>query len=144
MKIRIFSDNVSFKCKIKRKIEYLLKSIAYDKNKIIENVNYVFVSEKAIIEINKKFLKHNYCTDIITFDNSEKIDTISGEMYISVETVKKNAKFYKVEFEEELIRVIVHGFLHLCGYNDQTAADIEKMRTIEDYYIKHYYAISSI
>ena len=104
--------------------------------KTIDSLNYVFVTNEIILEINKKYLKHNYYTDIITFDNSTTKNNISGEMYISIDTVKQNAKEYQVDFQCELLRVMLHGILHLCGYKDNTEKQQQEMRKIENKYLK--------
>ena len=135
MAIRFYSDEVSFQPKNKHKISNWLKQAAASEEKKIGSLSYVFVSKNKILEINKKYLKHDYYTDIITFDNSTG-DTISGEMYISVDTVKENAKDYQVDFSEELLRVMIHGMLHLCGYLDNNDVEQQKMREMETKYIR--------
>ena len=101
----------------------------------------IFVSDEIILDINKKYLQHHNYTDIITFDDSTG-GTVSGEMYISVDTVRSNAKFYQVDFRNELLRVIVHGALHLCGYKDKTTEEQQKMRAAEDKYLKEWFSES--
>ena len=135
MNIRFFNDHISFELKEKRKIAKWLRSVAEEEKKTIANLSYIFVSDDIMIDINNKYLKHDYSTDIITFDYSLD-DTVSGEMYISINTVKENAKDYKVNFYNELHRVIVHGLLHLCGHKDETEAEQKEMREKEDKYMK--------
>ena len=137
MAIRFFSDGISFQPKDKRKISQWLKSTVDREGKIVGSLCYVFVSDEKLLEINKTFLQHDYYTDIITFDNSSG-NTISGEMYISIDTVRVNAKEYQVDFYDELLRVIVHGVLHLCGYNDKTEKEQQQMRTAETKYINEF------
>ena len=144
MAIRFFSDDVAFILKKKRKIANWLQNVAFEEKKKIESINYVFVSDETILEMNYKFLKHKYCTDIITFDNSSSVIKLSGEMYISVDTVRENAEYYKVDFEKELLRVILHGLMHLCGYNDINDSEIEKMRQVENKYLNLYDANTTI
>ena len=134
MAIRFFSDGLSFQPKNKRKISQWLKQVAVGEGKQIGNLCYVFVSDEKILEINKEFLKHDYYTDIITFDDSTE-NTISGEMYISIDTVRSNAEKYQSDFCNELLRVIVHGVLHLCGYHDKTKKEKNLMRTKETDYL---------
>ena len=134
MAIRFFSDGVSFQLKNKRKISCWLKQVAAKEGKKTGHLLYIFVSDKTILNINKKYLQHDDYTDIITFDNSTG-DTVAGEMYISVDTVQSNAKDYQVDFRNELLRVMVHGVLHLCGYKDSTTCQQQEMRTLEDKYI---------
>ena len=137
MAIRFFSDGISFQPKDKRKISQWLKSTVDREGKIVGSLCYVFVSDEKLLEINKTFLQHDYYTDIITFDNSSG-NTISGEMYISIDTVRVNAKEYQVDFYDELLRVIVHGVLHLCGYNDKAEKEQQQMRTAETKYINEF------
>ena len=91
---------------------------------------YVFCSDDRILEVNKEFLQHDYYTDIITFDYCEG-DTISGDMYISVDTVRSNSELFSTSFINEMHRVIIHGVLHLCGLKDKAPDDEKKMREAE-------------
>ena len=134
MKISYFSDDVAFRLKEKRKISDWLKKAAAAEKKIVDNLTYVFVSDEKITDLNRKFLKHDYATDILTFDSSED-DFIAGEMFISVDTVKENAKYYSASFEIEILRVILHGMLHLCGYKDETEEEQKKFRELEEKYL---------
>lgn len=94
-------------------------------------MNYVFTSDKRVLEINRKFLKHDYFTDIITFDLSES-DSLAAEIYISLDRVRDNAKTQGVTLRSELLRVIFHGALHLCGYGDKSKAEVKVMRGKEE------------
>ena len=134
MAVRYFSDGVSFQPEGKRKISQWLKQVTAREGKKTGHLNFIFVSKEIILDINKKYLNHHHYTDIITFDHSES-DTVSGEMYISVETVRANAKAYHVDFRNELLRVMVHGTLHLCGYKDKTVSERREMREKEDQYL---------
>lgn len=105
----------------------------------IHNIQFIFCSDKYLLEINNKFLSHDYLTDIITFDYSDKkVKEISGEIYISIDRVKVNAKEFSVPFKQELKRVIIHGILHLCGYRDKKESDKKVMRGKEDFYLKSF------
>ncbi|MCF6213330.1 MAG: rRNA maturation RNase YbeY [Flavobacteriaceae bacterium] len=98
------------------------------------DLNYIFCDDAYLLEKNIKYLKHNILTDIISFDYTMgKI--ISGDIFISVERVKENAFFFKADFKDELHRVMIHGVLHYCGYNDKTKQEKEQMRAKEDYYL---------
>jgi len=108
----------------------------------LEQLQYIFCSDDYLLEINKQHLKHNYYTDIITFDLSERPNSVIGEIYISVDRVKDNARNYEVSFKQELLRVIFHGALHLCGLKDKTEKDQVLMRKAEDKYL-HYYLSKS-
>jgi len=104
----------------------------------IECLQYVFCSDKYLLEINKQFLKHDYYTDIISFDLSEVKGALIGDIYISVDRVKENAKLVKTTQTNELLRVIFHGALHFCGYKDKKPADVKLMRSMEDKWLKAY------
>ena len=97
-------------------------------------MNIIFCSDNYILDINQKYLQHDYFTDIITFDYCEG-KTLSGDLFISVDTVRENAIFYGTEFDDELNRVIVHGLLHLIGYDDHSEEDQKTMRSKENYYL---------
>ena len=107
-----------------------------DEERCVGNLCFIFVPDEKILEINRQFLQHDYYTDIITFDNSEG-NTVSGEMYISTDTVRSNAEEYHTGFQNELMRVIVHGVLHLCGHNDKTEAEQQQMRIAETKYLNY-------
>ena len=134
--IRFFSDGISFKLEDKRKISKWLKQVVIKERKKTGMLHYIFVSDETILDMNNKYLHHNEYTDIITFDKNEA-DLISGEMYISIDSVRENAKEYHVNFRNELLRVMVHGVLHLCGYNDKTCIEQKEMRELEEEYLKH-------
>jgi probable rRNA maturation factor len=100
-------------------------------------ISYIFTDDESLLKINEQYLNHHTYTDIITFDYSEA-KTLSGDIFISIDRVKDNAAKYNVTFEEELLRVMVHGILHLCGYNDKTKVDSNKMRAKENTAISLY------
>jgi len=104
----------------------------------IETLQYIFCSDQFLLGINKSYLQHDYYTDIISFDLSESKGKLIGEVYISIDRVKENAKSHKTSLKEELLRVIFHGALHFCGYKDKKPADIKKMRAQEDRWLKSY------
>lgn len=104
----------------------------------IETLTYVFCSDKYLLKMNKDFLSHNYYTDIISFDLSETPGNLIGEVYISVDRVKDNAKTHGTSLKEELHRVIFHGALHFCGYKDKKPTDTKKMRQMEDLWLSAY------
>ena len=105
---------------------------------VIEHLQYVFCSDKYLLQINNDFLQHDYYTDIISFDLSETSGKLIGEIYISVDRVKDNAQTHKSTIKEELLRVIFHGALHFCGYKDKKPSDIKIMRQMEDKWIASY------
>jgi rRNA maturation RNase YbeY len=104
----------------------------------IEALQYVFCSDDYLLNINKQFLNHDYYTDIISFDLSEEKGVLIGDIYISVDRVKENAKTHGNKFVHELLRVIFHGALHFCGYKDKKPADAKLMRSMEDKWLKAY------
>ena len=104
----------------------------------IETLQYVFCSDAFLLDINKRFLNHNFYTDIISFDLSEQKGRLIGDVYISIDRVKENAKTEGNLYTHELLRVIFHGALHFCGYKDKKPADQKTMRSREDKWLKAY------
>jgi probable rRNA maturation factor len=115
----------------------LLTLFKKEKKKLAE-LQYIFVSDDKLLEINRQFLQHDFYTDIITFPLSEPGQPISGEIYISVDRVRENALEFGISVKKELLRVIFHGALHLCGYKDKTSKDQAMMRKREDVYLRLY------
>lgn len=119
-------------------LKQFLISMFKKEKKPLESLNYVFCSDEYLLEINNNYLQHNYYTDIVTFELSATEKTV-GDIYISVDRVKDNAENLEQSFKRELHRVIFHGALHLCGYRDKTTKEQEKMREMEDKYLKLYF-----
>ena len=134
MAILFYSKVDKFDLKRKSLVKSWLKSIIYSYNFKIGDISFVFVSDAEILQVNNQYLSHNYYTDIITFSYNSG-NTISGDIFISIDTVFINAKKFNVEFIEELHRVIVHGILHLVGFNDSTESEKLKMKEMEDRYL---------
>jgi len=123
----------------KTQLKCFIPEIFKMENILLEKLQYVFCSDQYLLRINKQFLQHDNLTDIITFDLSESLSTkvgCIGEIYISVDRVKENAKDLGIVFQEEIQRVIFHGALHLCGYKDKKKSEIEKMRYKENVYLR--------
>ena len=118
------------KLKNKRLLKSWIAKVADSFGLKTGDLAYVFCSDDRILDVNKEFLQHDYYTDIITFDYCEG-DTISGDMYISVDTVRTNSELYSTSFINEMHRVIIHGVLHLCGLKDKAPDDEKKMREAE-------------
>lgn len=133
--VRYFFEDTDFVFKPKKINNLWLKIVAESEVKKIGQVNIIFCSDNYILDINQKYLQHDFFTDIITFDYCEN-DVLSGDLFISVDSVRENAIFYKTEFTDELNRVIVHGLLHLIGYDDHSDEDIKMMRSKENYYLE--------
>jgi len=120
-------------CRVKRRlaVKSWLKQIIEPRNKSVGEISIVMCSDKLLLETNQKYLNHDYYTDIITFDYTEK-DQISGDLMISYERVKENAKKENVAVQDELRRVMAHGVLHLLGFKDKSEREAAEMRTQED------------
>tara|TARA_B100000242_G_scaffold266159_1_gene214795 strand:- start:117 stop:518 length:402 start_codon:yes stop_codon:yes gene_type:complete len=125
----------SFKLKNIRKIKNWLKDTIVNEKKKVGDINYIFCSNKYLKKMNNDYLSKDYETDVISFDFS-KDNKVSGDIYISSETVKKNSIIFNVSFNNELKRVMVHGLLHLLNYNDKSKQEQKVMRERENFYIK--------
>ena len=133
--IRYFQEDIRFELKQKMLNNRWLKMVAGSEMRRLGAINIIFCSDNYILDVNIKYLQHDYFTDIITFDYCEK-DVLSGDLFISIDSVRENAQFYGTEFADELNRVMVHGLLHLIGYDDHSEADIAEMRQKENYYLE--------
>ena len=120
----------------KNRIKNWIKKVAGNYNKTIGDIAYIFCSQKKIYELNKQYLKHHYVTDILTFDYSTH-NKISGDVFISIDTVRANANSLHIDYENELYRVMIHGVLHLCGIKDDTTEDKIQMRNSENKALKY-------
>ena len=140
--IRYFTEDTTFSLKGKRLISKWLKQVAGQRGYRMGELNYIFCSDPYLLAINQQFLDHDYETDIITFDNSDDylLETghkgVSADIYISVDTVRANGEIYGEGFDRELHRVIVHGLLHLIGYDDVTVWKQQRMRAAENRALK--------
>lgn len=130
--LKFFPEEISFKLSQPLKTSKWLKTISKSEGYEVGGINYIFCSDDYLLEINRQYLDHDYYTDIITFDNSEEDKKLEGDIYVSIDRVKENAKDLNIEFETELRRVIVHGLLHLMGYEDTNGALKQQMRKKED------------
>ena len=133
--INFFNEDIEFKLKDKNNFKAWLKKVAEIEGFRINDLNYIFCSDQYLLKINLEYLDHDTYTDIITFDNSEDDNIIEGDIFVSIERIIDNSKTINTLFEEEIKRVIVHGLLHLCGYDDHSIEDKAKMRILESQYI---------
>jgi rRNA maturation RNase YbeY len=136
-KVYFFFQEVKFTLEERARLKRFIENIFKKEGKRLQSLNYIFCTDKALLEINQQFLKHDFYTDIITFDLSDSAIVIA-EIYISIDRVKENALDHKVSFKRELYRVLFHGVLHLCGYKDKKRGEIQEMREKEDYYFSKY------
>lgn len=125
------SENIAMPAIKRRKTTSWIRAVAAKHGRKVGDIGYLFVDDERILSVNREFLKHDYYTDIITFDYSAG-DTISGDIVISLDTVRTNAEQYGKTYDEELHRVIIHGILHLCGINDKGPGEREIMEKAED------------
>lgn len=125
------TDGVKMPAIKKREVSAWVKKVAASYQKKVGEIAYIFVDDTKILEVNQQYLQHDYFTDIITFDYTED-NTISGDLFISLDTVRTNAEGLGCTYEEELYRVIIHGILHLCGINDKGPGEREIMEAAEN------------
>lgn len=134
--IHFFSEDIQFKLSHSIKIKRWLKDVVEKEKNKLDIANFIFCSDKYLHRINHDFLKHDTYTDVVTFDNREdNSEALNGDIFISIERVRENAKKFSVSFEDELLRVMVHGILHLVGYADKTPSQISQMRKKENAYL---------
>jgi rRNA maturation RNase YbeY len=122
-------------------IKNLLHFIFKDHSTEIKAINYVFCSDKYLLTLNRDFLKHNYYTDIITFELNEPGEAILSDVYISLDRARDNAKLFHVSLNVELLRLLIHGSLHLCGFRDKSKKDTAQMREVENFYINRLFHV---
>jgi probable rRNA maturation factor len=135
-----FYDTVTSGLKNRNKLKEFIPNLFMVEGKWLDTLSVIFCSDEYLLNMNKTHLNHDYYTDIITFDLSEtKKGAITGELYISIDRIKDNAKTQQVEYNTELHRVVFHGCLHLCGYKDKSKEDIVVMRSKEEFYINDYF-----
>jgi rRNA maturation RNase YbeY len=135
LNIRLFYDVTDFRLRGWRKAVNIFKDIIISENNIPGDLNFIVTNDISLLELNIQFLEHHYNTDVITFNyNSEKV--VNGEIYVSIDTVRDNAHNYKVSLNSEVLRVFIHGVLHLVGYDDKTEEQQKKMREMENYWLE--------
>ncbi|WP_299248341.1 rRNA maturation RNase YbeY [uncultured Cytophaga sp.] len=130
--IHFFTEDITYQLRQRTEIRSWLNTIAKKEKYSILELNYIFCSDEYLLQMNKDFLNHDYYTDVITFDNSEFKGEIEGDIFISIDRVRDNAKLQQTTLKDELHRVLAHGLLHLTGYKDKTKVESTLMRTKED------------
>ncbi|MCK6616772.1 MAG: rRNA maturation RNase YbeY [Cyclobacteriaceae bacterium] len=135
MPVRYFCEGLKFQVFQPRKKSKWLKSVVFKEGQSISLINVIFCSDSYLAKLNHRYLRHKSLTDIITFQYSNPEEAIEGDIFISIPRVKENARKFKVDFDIELSRVMVHGVLHLLGYSDKSSSDKAKMRLKEDTYL---------
>ena len=135
--VRYYNDSCSYRLPGKRRTTEWLRRVAEEEGYALGDVNYIFCSAERLLEMNRQFLGHDYFTDVITFDYSDRKEarTVSGDIFIDVETVADNARIYGATETAEMRRVVVHGVLHLCGQKDKTPRAERQMHRKEDKYL---------
>jgi probable rRNA maturation factor len=133
--IYFFKESIRFQMNHSSELKkWILSAIRKHKFKV-KAINYIFCSDKYLLKLNKQFLKHNYFTDIITFDNSTEKANIEADVFISIDRVKANSNEFGTSFRDELHRVMIHGSLHLVGYKDKGPKDLSSMKQAEDLWL---------
>ncbi len=133
--IQFFFEDID-KIEIEANLSNSLENIILSEGKKPGEINYIFCDDEYLLQVNREYLKHDYYTDVITFDYV-KGKTISGDIFVSLPRIFDNAQTLSKDFESEFFRVLAHGLLHLCGYKDKTEEEIAEMRSKEDYYLNN-------
>jgi len=138
LKIHIFYEVTKYRFPGWRKAVVLIDKIIRSEGMIPGEINFIITTDEILTPINSEFLNHNYNTDVIAFENNSG-NELNGEIYISKDTVKRNASNYKVSLECEILRVMIHGILHLTGYSDKTRREKAIMHKIENMWLEKYF-----
>jgi rRNA maturation RNase YbeY len=131
LKIKIYYDNIKFRLRETSSIKKFLEKVIRGESRIPGDLHFIFTNDENIRKINYGFMNHDYYTDVISFGNNDG-KYLDGEVYISIDTVRSNARIYKVRVKEEILRVMIHGVLHLCGYEDDTSTRKEEMFRLQE------------
>lgn len=134
-KINFYNEDINYKLQNKRLVKKWIEETIVAEGYFLQELNFILCSDEYLLRINQDFLQHDDYTDVITFDNSEALKTIVGDIFISIDRIKENAAMYKLATADELCRVIIHGTLHLLGYKDKTKAAKTEMTSKEDLYL---------
>lgn len=134
-KINFFTEDLTYNLKGKIAIKKWLQETIVAEGYQLAELNFIFCSDEYLLRVNQDFLQHDYYTDVITFDNSEELKTILGDIFISIDRVKDNANQNNATTHDELCRIMIHGLLHLLGYRDKTQKAKKEMTAKEDFYL---------
>jgi rRNA maturation RNase YbeY len=137
--ISFHCESIVFDFKDDKKFLATINDLLLSEQNELGDVNYIFCSDAYLLEINRRYLSHDYYTDVITFDYTDG-KLVSGDIFISIDTVSFNASDLDIDFDKELLRVMFHGVLHLLGYKDKSDEDIAKMRSAEDRCLSFFYS----
>ncbi len=135
-KVSFSNADTKYRLPQKKEIIQLIKNVFKIEECVLNSLHYIFCTDSYLLNINKEFLHHDFYTDIVTFDLSNSPKETIGEIYISIDRVSDNAKTLNITEQQELLRVIIHGALHLCGYKDKKKSEITLMREKEDYFLR--------
>jgi rRNA maturation RNase YbeY len=138
-KVQFYFHEKKADLKDRKRLKLFIEDLFLKEHKVLDGLVYIFCSDEYLLEINRSFLKHDFYTDVVTFDLSETKHAITGEVYISIDRVRDNAKQIKTSNSEELHRVIFHAALHLCGYKDKKPEELKIMRFKENTYLASYF-----
>ncbi len=141
MGIAFHQQNTHSKLSNRKTLKLFIQKLFKQEKMNLEQLDYIFCTDEFLLQMNQQYLKHNYFTDIITFNLSENTNTIVGEVYISIDRVKENAIQFNTSYVQELHRVLFHGALHLCGYKDKSKKDQALMRQKENFYLHQYFML---
>ncbi|MDR2361176.1 MAG: rRNA maturation RNase YbeY [Prevotellaceae bacterium] len=133
--ISFHSPVIRFNLPCKNAVKGWLKAVAAAEDRTVGELAFIFCSDNELLDLNRRYLQHDYYTDVITFDYSNR-KTLSGDIFISIDTIRANAETYRQPFADELRRVMLHGVLHLCGYHDSSQKEKKQMREKEDFYLR--------
>jgi probable rRNA maturation factor len=137
LSVKIYYDQIKYRIHKTKEIKRFLEKVITDENKTPGDLVFILTNDETLVEINKKFLKRDYYTDVITFDYSADGE-MNGEIYMSIDTIRRNALSYKSGVKQELFRVMIHGVLHLCGYEDEKKEDRKKMIRMQEEKLKEF------
>jgi len=137
LKINVYYDEIKYRIRGVKKVKQFIEKVIRGENRIPGDLNFIFTGDVTLYELNVRYLEHDYFTDVIAFDYSAK-NIINGEVYISIDSVRKNAINYKISLKTEVLRVMIHGTLHLCGLDDRREGQREVMRKEEDKWLDRF------